>query len=269
MALGSRHSALGVGHLALSLSALGTWLSALGTGAGPGSRRWALGSRHGTWLSAHGTRLSALGTCVRPLGAGHLALGLSALGTWLSAHGTRLSALGTWLSAHGTRHLALGSRRSALVGAWLWLSAPGRSAHGSRLSSLDLVLGAHIAWSRCDGQRSSQASRFCAADDLALRVYHATRGLPREERYGLQAQIRRAALSVASNIFEGCARRTDKEYGRFINVALGSAAETHCLFSVVRRLEMLPGSACARLEAEYEILLRTLNRLLASIDAFE
>jgi four helix bundle protein len=55
---------------------------------------------------------------------------------------------------------------------------------------------------------------FVRADALALRVYHATRGLPLEERYGLQSQIWRAAVSVASNIVEGCARRSDKEYGR-------------------------------------------------------
>jgi len=110
---------------------------------------------------------------------------------------------------------------------------------------------------------------FVRADELALRVYHATRGLPREERYGLQSQIRRAALSIPSNIVEGCARRTDKEYGRFINVAFGSAAETHYLLSVVRRLQMLPEDSCLQFEKEYEVLLKALNKLLASIDVFE
>src|SRR5687768_17433251 len=89
---------------------------------------------------------------------------------------------------------------------------------------------------------------FVCADDLALRVYHATRSLPIEERYGLQSRVRRAALSVASNIVEGCARYSDKEYGRFINVAFGSAAEAHYLFSVVRRLQMLPADTCTQFE---------------------
>ena len=110
---------------------------------------------------------------------------------------------------------------------------------------------------------------FVRADELALGVYRATRTLPVEERYGLQSQIWRAALSVASNIVEGCARVSDKEYGRFINVALSSAAETHYLFSVARRLRLLPADACAKFEEDYETLLRNLNKLLSSIEAFE
>ena len=83
---------------------------------------------------------------------------------------------------------------------------------------------------------------FVRADQLVLRVYHATRGLPAEERFEMHAQVRRAAVSVASNIVEGCARSSDKDYRRFINVAFGSAAETHYLLTVIRRLELMPES---------------------------
>jgi four helix bundle protein len=110
---------------------------------------------------------------------------------------------------------------------------------------------------------------FARADELVLRVYHATRALPVEERYGLTTQIRRAAVSVASNIVEGCARDTDKEYGRFINIAFGSAAEAHYLLSVARRLQMLTDDSCTKLENDYEALLRAMNKLLTSIDDFE
>jgi four helix bundle protein len=110
---------------------------------------------------------------------------------------------------------------------------------------------------------------FALADELTLRVYHATRVLPVEERYGLTAQIRRAAVSVASNIVEGCARETDKEYGRFINIAFGSAAEAHYLLSVARRLQMLTDDGCTKVENDYEVLLRAMNKLLTSIDDFE
>jgi four helix bundle protein len=89
-----------------------------------------------------------------------------------------------------------------------------------------------------------------------------------EERFGLHAQVRRASVSVASNIVEGCARSSDKDYRRFINVAFGSAAETHYLLTVIRRLELMP-QLTAPLEEEYETLLRELNKLLSSIDEFE
>ena len=63
------------------------------------------------------------------------------------------------------------------------------------------------------------------ADALALEVYRATQDFPREELYGITAQLRRAALSVPTNIVEGYARRGDKELARFIDIALGSLAE--------------------------------------------
>ena len=131
------------------------------------------------------------------------------------------------------------------------------------------ALGARIAFTATMPRDHRKLRVFVVADNLALRVYHATRRFPVEERYGLQSQIRRAALSVATNIVEGCARESDKEYGRFINVAFGSAAETHYLFSVVRRLELLVAGMCVEFESEYESLLKALNKLLTSIEGFE
>jgi len=63
------------------------------------------------------------------------------------------------------------------------------------------------------------------AHALTLALYKVTRAFPRDERYGLIAQIRRAAASVPAKLAEGCGRRTAADFGRFVQIALGSASE--------------------------------------------
>lgn len=67
------------------------------------------------------------------------------------------------------------------------------------------------------------------ADVLAKEIYIRTRSFPKEELYGLTSQIRRAGLSVAVNIVEGYTRKSQKELQQFLNIALGSLAETEYL----------------------------------------
>ncbi len=73
--------------------------------------------------------------------------------------------------------------------------------------------------------------------DMGLSVYELTRAFPAEERYGLSAQMRRAAVSISSNIAEGYARDTTRDYLRFLWVANGSLAEleTQTLFAIELR----------------------------------
>ncbi len=61
---------------------------------------------------------------------------------------------------------------------------------------------------------------------LALAVYKATKEFPKEELYGLTSQIRRASMSVATNIVEGCGRNTEADFAGFLQMAMGSASET-------------------------------------------
>jgi four helix bundle protein len=66
---------------------------------------------------------------------------------------------------------------------------------------------------------------FELADALALEVYRATAEFPRHEQFGLTAQMRRAAVSVASNIVEGSVRQSSGDYIRFLDMAYGSCRE--------------------------------------------
>jgi four helix bundle protein len=72
-------------------------------------------------------------------------------------------------------------------------------------------------------------SAWQASQRLAIEVYRVTQRWPREEIYGLTSQARRAAISIAANIAEGAAKRGRKEFGRFLDVALGSLSELTCL----------------------------------------
>jgi four helix bundle protein len=80
---------------------------------------------------------------------------------------------------------------------------------------------------------------FKLADSLVLRVYQASSGFPRSERFGLASQLRKAAISAAANIVEGSARRTTRDYVHFLVIALGSAVEARYLASVAGRLHYL------------------------------
>jgi carbamoyl-phosphate synthase large subunit len=73
---------------------------------------------------------------------------------------------------------------------------------------------------------------------LAKTVYQLTADFPRDERFGLTAQLQRAAVSVPSNIAEGNARKTTKDYARFVSIAAGSAAELQTPLLLARELKL-------------------------------
>ncbi len=76
------------------------------------------------------------------------------------------------------------------------------------------------------------------AIDLATDVYNITRTFPKEEQYGLVAQMRRSAVSIASNIAEGAARQGSKEFVQFIHIALGSTSELDTQLEIAMRVNL-------------------------------
>ncbi len=86
------------------------------------------------------------------------------------------------------------------------------------------------------------------ADELAYQIYLTAKKFPKDEIYGLTSQIRRAALSVPTNIVEGHSRRGSKEFLRFIYISLGSLAETEYLLFFSKRLGYINDSQYEHLE---------------------
>ena len=71
---------------------------------------------------------------------------------------------------------------------------------------------------------------------LVIKIYNITKQFPKEEMFGIVNQMRRAAVSIPSNIAEGCARYSDKDTLRFIDIAFGSAAELETQLIIVENL---------------------------------
>ncbi len=104
---------------------------------------------------------------------------------------------------------------------------------------------------------------FQKADDLAARVYEATRGWPAEERYGLTSQVRRAVVSAAANVVEGASRNTDSEYLHFLSISPGSLREADYLLHLAARLEYLDRDVFAELDRLHDEANRVLFGLIA------
>ena len=80
---------------------------------------------------------------------------------------------------------------------------------------------------------------FALADNLVIEVYKLTAGFPDTERFGLVSQMRRGAVSVATNIVEGCARPSEKELIRFLGISFASVRELGYLIDLSTRLGYL------------------------------
>jgi four helix bundle protein len=105
------------------------------------------------------------------------------------------------------------------------------------------------------------------AHHTACEVYRETCGFPKAEAYGLTAQLRRSAVSVAANIAEGAGRRGDIEFSRFVRMSLGSAAELEYHLILARDIGLIPvttfnelTSLVTRVQQMLARLNHTLNR---------
>jgi four helix bundle protein len=105
------------------------------------------------------------------------------------------------------------------------------------------------------------------AHHLTLAVYNATTMFPRDELYGLTSQIRRSCVSIPANIAEGCGRGGDREFGRFLQIAMGSASELEYHLLLASDLKFLDGSNYERLATEATEVKRMLTSLIQKLNA--
>ena len=97
-------------------------------------------------------------------------------------------------------------------------------------------------------------------------VYTATRAWPSDERFGLISQVRRACVSVPSNIAEGCGRRSTPEFLRFLSIARGSLAEVETQLIIAQRLTYLDEAALTRLLEAADEISRMLSGLISKLE---
>ena len=105
------------------------------------------------------------------------------------------------------------------------------------------------------------------AHHLTLDVYRATSGFPREELYGLTSQMRRCSASIGANIAEGCGKRGNGEFQRYLQIASGSASELAYHLLLARDLRFLADSSYEHLSKDLSEMRRMLTALLQKVES--
>lgn len=103
------------------------------------------------------------------------------------------------------------------------------------------------------------------AIELVKDVYLLTREFPGSEMYGLTSQLRRAAVSIATNIAEGASRQTTKEYIQFLYISRGSLSEIDTLLCVSERLNLIDSPMVQALHKKAQSIAKMLTSLIRSL----
>ena len=101
--------------------------------------------------------------------------------------------------------------------------------------------------------------------NLATEIYRITKLFPKEEEYGLKSQIRRAVVSIPSNISEGCSRSSEKEFRRFLEISLGSSFEVETDVIIAERLQMIPERESKIILGALQLEQKRINSLVTKI----
>ena len=111
-------------------------------------------------------------------------------------------------------------------------------------------------------RRHKRLTLWHDAIDLVTQIYRITANYPEQEKFGLVSQMRRAAVSVASNIAEGSARNSDREFLRFLYIARGSLAELETQLEISKQLKLIEPDICTNDVEKIFAKLASLARIL-------
>ena len=101
--------------------------------------------------------------------------------------------------------------------------------------------------------------------EFVTEIYNITKSFPKEDLWGLTSQLRRAAISIPSNIAEGCGRSTAKETSRFIDIALGSIAEVETQLLIAQNLGYIDASEILQQLSKINALTQGIRNYLKKI----
>lgn len=105
------------------------------------------------------------------------------------------------------------------------------------------------------------------AHRLTLQIYRTTKEFPSDERFGLTAQICRAAASIPTNIAEGCGRNGDRELARFMSIAAGSASEVEYQLLLAHDLQYVQNETYEKLNQQVNEVKKMLNSFIKKLKA--
>ena len=112
-----------------------------------------------------------------------------------------------------------------------------------------------------------QLSVWQKSHQFTLDVYTLTRAYPKDELFGLTSQIRRSSSSIATNIAEGCGRGSDADFGRFLQMAMGSASESEYQILLSFDLNYIDENQYKQMNAKVTEIKRMLSSLISKTKA--
>jgi len=156
--------------------------------------------------------------------------------------------------SHGNRQQATGNRQQATG----LLRAVARDLVG-KVNKCEVLCGVNMV------RDFKELDIWNKSFELVGEVYGVVSDFPREEIYGLSQQLKRAAVSVSSNITEGCGRRTSKDFVGFLYMAFGSVREVECQLMIAKKLGYINDMELKRLMVELNKLAGMLMKFIRHV----